>query len=139
MNPAATKRHLINPAGTERIYDEVHLSQANRVGNLVWVSGQIGIDPATGAAAHGMAAQARIAFQGVRSAVQEAGGTLDDVVELTTFHTDIEGDMGAFVAAKDEFFPDRYPAWTAVGVAALSPSGLLVEVRAVAAIGSGAA
>lgn len=137
MNPADTTRNLINPAGTEGIYENVHLSQANRVGSLVWVSGQIGIDAATGTAAEGMAAQARIAFEGVRSAVEGAGGTLDDVVELTTFHTDLDGDIGAFAAVKDEFFPDRYPAWTAVGVTALSPGGLLVEIRAVAAIGSG--
>ena len=60
-----------------------------------------------------------------------------DIVELTTFHTDLRGDMAAFAAVKDEYLPDRYPSWTAVGVTQLALPELLVEIRAVAVAGSG--
>ena len=85
-----------------------------------------------------MAAQARLAFEGVKRVLAAAGANLADVVELTTFHTDLRGEMAAFAQVKDEFFPDNYPAWTAVGVTQLAVEGLLVEIRAVAVAGSSA-
>lgn len=48
--------------------------------------------------------------------LEAAGASMADVVELMTFHTDLRGDMSAFVKVKDEFLPDRYPSWSAVGV-----------------------
>jgi enamine deaminase RidA (YjgF/YER057c/UK114 family) len=65
----------------------------------------------------------------------EAGG-LGDVVELTTFHIDLRGGSREFGAVKDEFFPNNCPAWTAVGVTQLAMPELLVEIRAVAVVGS---
>lgn len=131
------KRQSINPPGTEAMYEALHFSQGTRVGNTIWVSGQVGVD-ASMAPADGMTAQARLAFQGLKSVLEAAGATLADVVELTTFHTDLRGDMGAFTRVKDEFLPDRYPSWTAVGVTQLALPELLVEIRAVAVVGCGA-
>jgi enamine deaminase RidA (YjgF/YER057c/UK114 family) len=62
---------------------------------------------------------------------------LEDVVELTTFHIDLRGEVDEFAKVKDEFFPRDYPAWTAVGVTQLALPELLVEIRAVAIAGSG--
>jgi enamine deaminase RidA (YjgF/YER057c/UK114 family) len=84
----------------------------------------------------GMAEQARLAFEGLKAALDEAGATLADVVELMTFHTDLRGDMAAFAPVKDSYFPDRYPSWTAVGVTQLAMPEFLVEIRAVAIAGS---
>jgi enamine deaminase RidA (YjgF/YER057c/UK114 family) len=53
-----------------------------------------------------------------------------------TFHTDLRGEMKAFSQVKDEFFTERYPSWTAVGVTQLALPELLVEIRAVAVAGS---
>ncbi|MEV0264598.1 RidA family protein [Streptomyces sp. NPDC050617] len=131
------QRQLINPPRTRALYDRLHFSQAIRVGDLIWVSGQVGIDPDTLRPAVGMAAQARLAFDGVRNVLEAAGAGLADTVELTTFHTDLRGDMGEFTQVKDECFPDRYPAWTAVGVTQLARPELLVEIRVVAMAGSG--
>ncbi|MEN0136617.1 MAG: RidA family protein [Rhodococcus sp. (in: high G+C Gram-positive bacteria)] len=131
------KRQLINPPGTEATYDRLHLSQATRVGDLIWVSGQVGIDPTTRMTADGMKAQARFAFEGVQSVLEAAGAGLGDIVELTTFHTDLRGDIEEFVRVKDEYLPDRYPSWTAVGVTQLARPEFLVEIRVVAAAGSG--
>jgi len=131
----ADKQELINPAGTEAVYKRMQFSQAVRVGNLLWVSGQTGIDenwkPATG-----IENQARLAFQGLERVIREAGGTLADIVELVTYHTSMK-DIKGFSRVKSEFIPENYPAWTAVGVTELVMPELLVEVRATAVIGSG--
>jgi enamine deaminase RidA (YjgF/YER057c/UK114 family) len=100
------------------------------VGETIWVSGQ------TGRPADGMAAQARRAFEGLKGVLESAGAALEDVVELTTFHTDLRGEVAEFMAVKDEYFPSNYPAWTAVGVTQLAIDGLRIEVRAVAVAGS---
>ncbi len=131
------ERRLINPPHTRALYDQLHFSQAVRVRDLIWVSGQVGIDRDTLRPAVGMEAQARLAFEGVRNVLEAAGAGLADIVELTTFHTGLRADMGEFTKVKDEYLPDRYPAWTAVGVTQLARPELLVEVRAVAMAGSG--
>ena len=116
------------------MYDALHFSQATRVGNVIWVSGQVGIDAAMKPAT-GMEAQAHLAFQGLRSVLEATGASLADVVELMTFHIDLSGQMQAFASVKDEYFPDRYPSWTAVGVTQLALPELCVEIRAVAVVG----
>lgn len=133
------QRQIINTPATQAMYDRFHFAQATRVGDTIWVSGQTGIDPATMRPADGMAAQARLAFEGVKAALEAAGATMADIVELTTFHTDLRGDMGAFSKVKDEYLPRDYPSWTAVGVTQLALPEFLVEVRAVAVAGSGSA
>jgi enamine deaminase RidA (YjgF/YER057c/UK114 family) len=130
------KQQSFNPGATQAMYDAFHFAQATRVGDMIWVSGQVGVDAAMKPAA-GMEAQARLAFQGLRAALEAAGASLADVVELTTFHTDLRGEMSAFAAVKDEYFPDRYPSWTAVGVTQLALPELCVEIRAVAVAGCG--
>ena len=129
------KRVLVNPTETQPMYEGFHFSQASRVGDTIWVSGQVGIDEKL-TPANGMAAQARLAFEGLKRTLAAAGATLDDVVELTTFHLDLRGEMKQFAKVKDEFLPRNYPAWTAVGVTQLALPELRVEIRAVAIAGS---
>jgi enamine deaminase RidA (YjgF/YER057c/UK114 family) len=133
-----TKRQSINPPPTQAVYDNFHFSQATRVGNMIWVSGQVGIDAAM-KPGKGMEEQAQLAFQSLKSVLEAAGASLADVVELTSFHIDLRGEMDAFAKVKDTYFPDRYPSWTAVGVTQLAIAELRVEIRAVAVVGSGAA
>jgi enamine deaminase RidA (YjgF/YER057c/UK114 family) len=132
-----SRRQSINPGPTQAMYDAYHFSQATRVGDTIWVSGQVGIDPTTMAPGQGMTAQARLAFEGLKTVLEAAGASLADVVELMTFHTDLRGDMAQFAPVKDQYFPDRYPSWTAVGVTQLAMPEFLVEVRAVAVAGCG--
>ena len=110
MSNQDLKRQLINPPHTQVLYDTYHFSQANRVGNIVWVSGQVGID-ANFVPGADITEQAHLAFQALRGILEEAGGSLADVVELITFHTDLQGEVHAFGQVKDEYFPDRYAAW----------------------------
>jgi len=133
---ASNKRQSIVPAPFQAYYDEHHFSPATRVGDMIWVSGQVGID-ADMTPAKGVQAQAQIAFECLKLVLEEAGASLADVVELTTFHTDLHGDIEAFIAVKDQYFPSRYPSWTGVGVTQLALPELCVEIRAVAVAGSG--
>ena len=138
MSAENTKRQSINPRSTKAMADAFHFSQATRVGNTIWVSGQVGVDAGMKPAA-GMEAQAHLAFQALRSALEAAGASLADIVELTTFHTDLRGEIQEFANVKDEYLPDRYPSWTAVGVTQLALPELRVEIRAVAVAGCGEA
>lgn len=137
MTSEAIKRQSFNPGATQAMYDAYHFAQATRVGRTIWVSGQVGLDAAMKPGA-GMKAQAELAFEGLRAALDAAGASLGDVVELTTFHTDLRGQMTEFAAVKDAYFPARYPSWTAVGVTQLALPELCVEIRAVAVAGCGA-
>jgi enamine deaminase RidA (YjgF/YER057c/UK114 family) len=137
MTSAETKNKqiLINPPGTEKIYERMQFPQAVKVGDTVWVSGQVGMDP-KGVAGEGIEAQTRMAFQNLKRVLEAAGGGLDDIVELVTYHRSM-GDIGNFGKVKAEFITTNYPAWTAVGVTELAFPQLLVEIKATAVIGSG--
>jgi enamine deaminase RidA (YjgF/YER057c/UK114 family) len=130
----APARQLINPTGTELIYQSMQFSQAVRVDDTMWVSGQVGMDEQLHMG-EGLDAQARQAFRNLERVLVAAGASLADVVELVTYHTDMDR-FSDFARVKSEFFPKDYPAWTAVGVKALVMPGLLVEIRATAVIGS---
>lgn len=138
MSAESPKRQSIVPPELQAMHDTLHFSPATKVGNTIWVSGQVGVDEQM-IPAQGMEAQARLAFQTLKSILEAAGASLADIVELTTFHTDLQGEMNEFTAVKDEYFPRRYPSWTAVGVTQLALPELCVEIRAVAVAGAGEA
>ena len=125
-----------NPEAMAKLARSNHYSSAVRVGDQVWVSGTVGMGPDR-RVAEGMTAQARLAFENLKDSLAAAGASIADVVELVTFHTHLQRDMGEFFKVKDEFFPSNFPAWTAVGTTELSYPGLLLEIRAVAVAGSG--
>jgi enamine deaminase RidA (YjgF/YER057c/UK114 family) len=126
---------LINPPGTEVIYDSWQFSQAVRSGRVVWISGQVGFDGANNLIPKSIEEQSRLALDNLKIVIEDAGGTLDDIVELVSYHTDMR-ELDAFTEVKAEFFGADYPAWTAVGVTALADPELKVEIRATAVIGS---
>ncbi len=106
-------------------------SQAIRVGNLVYTSGQIPIDPATGSFVEGgVKEQTRQSLLNVKAILAEAGLTMGDVVKTTVFLADMNdfADMNSVYA---EFFSEPYPARSAVAVKTL-PKGALVEIEVVA-------
>jgi enamine deaminase RidA (YjgF/YER057c/UK114 family) len=129
------KKILINPPGTETIYKRMQFSQAVRAGDVVWVSGQVGLDE-KGAVGEGIDNQARQAFKNLERVLAEAGASLADVVELVTFHTSMT-DIRGFSKVKAQFIPENFPAWTAIGIKELVMPQLLVEIRATAVIDSG--
>lgn len=108
-------------------------SQAIQVGNFVYTSGQIPIDPATGTFIEGgIKEQTRQSLTNVRAILEEAGLSMANVVKTTVFLADMAdfADMNAVYA---EFFAESYPARSAVAVKSL-PKGALVEIEVVATI-----
>ncbi len=108
-------------------------SQAVRVGNTIWVSGQIPLDPATKElVGGGIEAQARQAFANLASIVTAAQATLDDVVKVTIFLTDLSH-FALVNTVMAEHFKQPYPARAAVGIASL-PRGAMIEVECIVAL-----
>ncbi len=104
-------------------------SQAVKAGNTVYLSGQIGLDPISGAMAEGFEAQAHRVFQNLRAVCQAAGGDMKDIVKLGVFVTDL-ANFARLNEIMAEYFTAPYPARAAVQAAAL-PKGALVEADAV--------
>lgn len=104
-------------------------SQAVRVGDTVYLSGQIGLDPATMQMVEGIDAQIARVFDNLKAVALAAGGGLADVVKLNVYLTDL-GNFAKVNAAMASYFSEPYPARAAVGVAAL-PRGALVEADGV--------
>ncbi|EGK71776.1 hypothetical protein METUNv1_02000 [Methyloversatilis universalis FAM5] len=107
-------------------------SQAVKVGNTVYMSGQIGLDPATMTMADGIDAQISRVFDNLKAVAAAAGATLDNAVKVNVFLTDL-GNFAKVNEAMTRYFSQPFPARAAVGVAAL-PRGALVEVDAVLVI-----
>ena len=106
-------------------------SQAIRIGNLVFTSGQIPINPATGSFVEGgIKEQTRQSLSNVRAILEEAGLTMANVIKTTVFLADMAdfADMNAVYA---EFFSEPFPARSAVAVKTL-PKGALVEIEVIA-------
>ena len=126
------ERQMINPdwPWTEKF----RFSQGLKVGDTIYVSGQIALDPAGNVVGEDdMLAQSRQTFANIRTVLDLAGATMRDVVKTTTFVTDISR-YAAFAKAREEAFPDTIPASTLVETSALVKPALLVEVEAVAVI-----
>ncbi|QKJ65288.1 RidA family protein [Deefgea piscis] len=104
-------------------------SQAVKVGNTVYLSGQIGLDPASGVLLDGFEAQAHRVFQNLRAVCQAAGGDLSDIVKLGVFVVDL-ANFAQLNTIMSEYFSAPFPARAAVQAAAL-PKGALVEADAV--------
>jgi len=106
-------------------------SQAVQVGNALYLSGQLGIDPNTGKlVAGGVTAQAEQAFKNVRAILTAANFTMDDVVQVQVFLTRI-ADFAAVNEVYQKYFKPPYPARAAFAVAALPANGE-IEILAVA-------
>ncbi|MFN3884679.1 MAG: RidA family protein [Rhodocyclaceae bacterium] len=108
-------------------------SQAVKVGDTVYLSGQIGLDPATMQLVEGIDAQIARVFENLKAVAEAAGATLDDAVKVNVYLTDL-GNFAKVNEVMAKYFRQPYPARAAVGVLAL-PRGALVEVDAVLVVG----
>ena len=108
-------------------------SQAIRSGDTVYLSGQIGLDPATMQLVDGIDAQIHRVFDNLQAVADEAGGRFDQAVKLTVYLTDL-AHFARVNEIMSKYFKQPYPARAAIGVAAL-PRGALVEVDAILNLG----
>jgi len=127
----------IEKYGAPGVYDPPGYSQAIKVtgtGTILFTAGQVPYDADGGVKHRGdFKAQARAVFGAVKALVEAGGGTLANVVKITTFVTDVRYRLD-FRAVRDEFFGVRGPASTMVEVSSLSHPDYLIEVEAIAVI-----
>ena len=109
-------------------------SQAVKMNGTVYLSGQIGLDPASMQLVDGIEAQVRRVFDNLSAVAAAAGGSLADIVKLNIFLTDL-GHFALVNSIMAEYFAEPYPARAAVGVASL-PRGALVEAEGVMVVGA---
>ena len=108
-------------------------SQAIQAGNLVFLSGQIPLVPATMEVVDGdFEARTRQVFENLQAVAEAAGGSLNDIVKLTIFLTDL-GNFATVNTVMESFFEQPFPARAAIGVASL-PKGVDVEADATLAL-----
>ena len=110
---------------SEKTYERFHFAPAYRVGDTVYVSGIIGAgdDPAE---------QFADAFTQLANVLEAAGSSIENVVEMTSFHVDMGSHLGAFMAARDAAMREPWPAWTAIGCTELAMPNGLAEVKVTA-------
>lgn len=127
-----TKRDAVFPAGRQALYELHHYSAAIRSGDLLFVSGQVG-SREDGSPEPDFEKQVQLAFDNLSAVLKAAGCSFDDVVDVTTFHTDPAAQVETVSAVRLKAVGEPpYPNWTAVGVTWLS--GFDFEIKAIARI-----
>lgn len=125
-------RDAVFPEGRHELYTKHAYSAAIRSGDLLFVSGQVGSRD-DGSPEPDFEAQVRLAFANLQATLKAAGCGLDDIVDVTSFHTDPQRQFDTVLAVKNEVFPQApYPNWTAVGVNWLA--GFDFEIKVIARI-----
>ncbi|TWI00060.1 RidA family protein [Bradyrhizobium daqingense] len=125
-----TKRDAVFPAGRHDLYKSHAYSAAIRSGDLLFVSGQVG-SRRDGSPEPDFEAQVRLAFANLEATLKAGGCGLDDIVDVTTFHTDPENQFATIMTVKSEIFPEEpYPNWTAIGVNWLAGFDFEIKVTA---------
>ncbi|MGO2880116.1 MAG: RidA family protein [Halomonas sp.] len=123
-------RNAVYPQRRQALYEKNGYSAAIRSGDLLFVSGQVG-SREDGSPEPDFAAQVQLAFDNLQSVLEATGASFDDIVDVTTFHTDPEAQFATVLEAKTRAFPDKpYPNWTAVGVNWLA--GFDFEIKVIA-------
>jgi enamine deaminase RidA (YjgF/YER057c/UK114 family) len=123
-------RTAIFPRDRHALYQAHGYSAAIASGDLLFVSGQVG-SRSDGSPEPDFAAQVRLAFANLEATLSAGGCSFDDVVDVTTFHTDPENQFNVIMTVKNEIFPDPpYPSWTAIGVNWLA--GFDFEIKVIA-------
>lgn len=126
------QREAIFPADRHALYEAHGYSAAIRAGELLFVSGQVG-SRSDGTPEPDFKRQVELAFDNLRATLEAAGCSFDDIVDVTSFHTDPEIQFETIMAVKNEIFSaPPYPNWTAIGVNWLA--GFDFEIKVIARI-----
>lgn len=129
------QRDAVFPAGRQALYEKHRYSAAIRSGDLLFVSGQVG-SREDGSPEPDFEKQVQRAFDNLNAVLKAAGCSFDDVVDVTTFHTDPEAQIEAVSAVRLKAIGEKpYPNWTAVGVNWLA--GFDFEIKVIARIPQG--
>ncbi|MBN8960844.1 MAG: RidA family protein [Rhizobiales bacterium] len=113
------------------IFKKFGYSPAVRAGDFLYVAGQIGLNP-DGSMPANDEGQIVNAFDRLKIVLEEAGASLDDIVELVSYHVGLQNHLGKFVEIKSRYIREPYPTWTILEIAGLARPGLIIEIKAVA-------
>lgn len=124
---------VFNAADGTSIFDKFSYSAAVRAGDFIYVAGQIGLNP-DGTMPKDNETQFRNAFERLKIILENAGSSLDDIVELVSYHVGLQedGHLAAFMSIKNEYVSEPYPTWTILGIEGLARPGLVIEIKVVA-------
>jgi enamine deaminase RidA (YjgF/YER057c/UK114 family) len=142
-------REVIIPKGMEILYEKYHYCPGIKIGNTLYIAGQVGRDDNMQVVAE-PEAQFVQTFENVKKVLTAAEATFDNVVEMVTYHVtspELHTASGQqpftipylplFIEVKDRYFTNNYPTWTGVGVTTLSTPGLIVEIKCIAVFEAG--
>jgi enamine deaminase RidA (YjgF/YER057c/UK114 family) len=124
-------REMIVPEGQGWAPKHFRMAPAMKANGVIWLSGVVANQTEDGTEA--MEAAIDAAFQTIGKTLEASGSSWDHVVEMTSYHRDLDGQMKTFMAVKDRYVtgPD-FPAWTGVGTTALAVDTAIVEIKVTA-------
>ena len=126
-----TDRQIIVPDSMKLLCEQAGYAPAVKVGKTLYCAGQVGRTPEL-TVIEDPEQQFLAAWENLRLVLAAGGCDFEDVVEMTTYHVDMQRHMPIFRQVKDGVFPRGTCAWTCIGVAELARPGLLVEIKCIA-------
>jgi len=129
----APEKQAIIPEGMEGLVSDFEYSPAVRAGDMVYLAGVVGGSPGGDQASdEELRAGFVRAFETVAQVLETAGAGWGDVVEMTTYHTDLPRQIDIFFEVRSEYVSAPFPAWTAIDIDRLYPDNGTVEIKVVA-------
>ncbi len=124
---ARERAEIVIPEGWQKIYENWKFAPALKIDNRIYVSGVVAA-PRNGDLKEGY----RRAWRIIEQMLVKAGASLDDIVEMTTFHTNLQDHLEGFGEVKNEFIKAPYPSWTGIGITELAVPNGIVEIKVIA-------
>jgi enamine deaminase RidA (YjgF/YER057c/UK114 family) len=119
---------MIVPEGQGWAPKRFHMAPAMRANGMIWMSGVVANQTEAGDEA--MEAAMDQAFRTIGETLEASGSSWDHVVDITSYHCDLDGQMQTFMKVKDRYVPGPdYPAWTAISITALAVPTAIVEIK----------
>ena len=128
------KAEIVIPDDWQPTYEKWGFAPAVKIDNVVYVSGMVSFLEGEGSYDERYAAGFRSALNEIARLLQEAGASLDDVVDITTYHTDLQRQLDTAITVRREMMNAPHPAWTAVGTTALATPDGVTEIKVIAHI-----
>jgi enamine deaminase RidA (YjgF/YER057c/UK114 family) len=113
------------------VFKKFGYSPAVRAGDFIYVAGQIGLNP-DGSMPDNDEGQIVNAFDRLKIVMEEAGASLDDIVELVSYHVGLQNHLAGCIEIKNRYIREPYPTWSILEIAGLARPGLVIEIKAVA-------
>ena len=128
------KAEIIIPEEARSSYENWGYAPAVKVGNTIYVSGVVSLLEGEGSYEERYARGFKTALNWIEKVLNEAGASLDDVIDITSFHTDLQRQLEVAVKARMEVMAPPHPSWTAVGTTALATPDGVTEIKVVAVV-----